>query len=61
MVDIFDTSLEDKDLEVEDNFVVLGDEVNINEKDPTLKRIVIGAGWDVNTCLLYTSPSPRDS
>ena len=48
MVDIFDTQLEDKDLEVEDNFVTLGDEVNINEKDPTLKRIVIGAGWDVN-------------
>ena len=49
MVDIFDTQLEDKDLEVEDNFVTLGDEVNINEKDPTLKRIVIGAGWDVNS------------
>jgi len=49
LVDIFDTQLEDKDLEVEDNFVTLGDEVNINEKDPTLKRIVIGAGWDVNS------------
>jgi len=49
LVDIFDTDLEDKDIEVEDNFVVLGDEVNINEKDATIKRIVIGAGWDVNS------------
>lgn len=48
MVDIFDMSSEDKDVEIEDNFVVLGDEVNLNEKDPTLKRILIGAGWDVN-------------
>ena len=47
MVDIFDTRFEDKDVEV-DNFVKLGDEVNINAKDGTLKRILIGAGWDAN-------------
>lgn len=48
MVDIFDTQLDEKDIEVGDNFVSVGDEMNINEKDPTLRRIVIGAGWDVN-------------
>ncbi|MFK7839433.1 MAG: TerD family protein [Bdellovibrionales bacterium] len=47
MVDIFDTRFEDQDVDV-DNFVALGDEVNINEKDPTLKRILIGSGWDTN-------------
>lgn len=47
MVDIFDTRFENKDVEV-DNFVSLGDEVNINAKDGTLKRIMIGAGWDAN-------------
>ena len=48
MVDIFDTQFEGQDVDVEDNFISLGDEVNINEKDPTLKRIVIAAGWDAN-------------
>jgi len=47
VVDIFDTRFENKDVEV-DNFVSLGDEVNINAKDGTLKRIMIGAGWDAN-------------
>lgn len=49
MVDIFDTRFEDKELELEDNFVTLGNELNINAKDATLRRIVIGAGWDSNT------------
>jgi len=48
MADIFDTDFADQDLEMEDNFVSVGEEVNINQKDPTLKRILIGSGWDVN-------------
>ena len=32
---------------------------NVGRRDPTKERIYIRA--DVNTCLLYTSPSPRDS
>lgn len=48
MVDIFDTQFEGKDVEV-DNFITLGDEVNINAKDATLKKIMIGAGWDANS------------
>jgi len=47
VVDIFDTRFEDKSVEV-DNFVSLGGEVNIKQKDATLKRIMIGAGWDAN-------------
>lgn len=49
MADIFDSEFADQDIDMEDNFVMLGEEVNINQKDPTLKRIVIGAGWDVNS------------
>lgn len=48
MVDIFDTRFEGKDVELEGSFAELGDDINIIEKDPTLKKIVIGAGWDVN-------------
>lgn len=46
MVDIFDTTFEDKDVEI-DNFAELGDDINIIEKDPTLRKIKIGSGWDV--------------
>ena len=48
MVDIFDTQYAEKDIELEDNVVQLGGEVNIIERDPALKKIIIGAGWDVN-------------
>ena len=46
--DFFDTSHEGKAVEIEDNFVRMGDEVNLLEKDPTLKNVLIGAGWDLN-------------
>ncbi len=49
MVDIFDTQFEGQDIEMSDNLVSVGEEININAKDPTLKRILIGCGWDVNT------------
>jgi len=48
MVDILDTQFEGSKLDLEGNFITLEDEVNINEKDPTLKRVLIGAGWDSN-------------
>ena len=46
--DILDTSLEGKDVELEGNFVELGDDVNIMEKDPGLKDIMVAVGWDSN-------------
>ncbi|MGH1398271.1 MAG: TerD family protein [Alphaproteobacteria bacterium] len=48
MADIFETQFEGKDIDVEGNFVSLGDDLNLIEKNPTLRRIVIGAGWDDN-------------
>lgn len=48
MADIFDTRFEDKDIELDDNKATVGDDVNLSAKDPTLKKILIGAGWDLN-------------
>jgi len=47
VVDIFDRT-DDQELDIEDNFISVGDELNINEKNPGLKKITIGAGWDAN-------------
>lgn len=48
MVDIFDPELEDVDIKINDNKLVKGDEVNLLEKDPTMQRVLIGLGWDLN-------------
>ena len=34
--DIFDTRFEDKDVEIDDGFVTLEDDINLLEKDPSL-------------------------
>lgn len=49
MSDILDTSHEGKKIELSDNRVKLGDDVNILAKDPTLKHISIGVGWDLTS------------
>ena len=46
MVDIFDTNFEEVDIDLQANFVQMGEEINLKEKDPTLRKIVLGAGWD---------------
>lgn len=48
MTDIFDTRFKDKELELDDNKAVLGDDVNLSAKDETLRHITLGAGWDLN-------------
>jgi tellurium resistance protein TerD len=48
MSDIFDTRFEGKKVEIDDGLVFLGSDINLTGKDPTLKKIMIGAGWDVN-------------
>lgn len=48
MVDIFDTRFEGKELDLEDNRVEAGADINIMAKDPALKRVHIGVGWDLN-------------
>lgn len=44
----FDTSFENKEIEIEANLVSVGDDINIIEKNPALKRVLIGLGWDLN-------------
>jgi tellurium resistance protein TerD len=48
MSDIFDTRYEGKEIELNDNLCRVGDDINITAKDPTLKSLLVGAGWDVN-------------
>ncbi|MCB1562610.1 MAG: TerD family protein [Alphaproteobacteria bacterium] len=48
MSDIFDTRFEGKEVQIDDNKVVIGDDMNLMAKDPSLHNIIIGAGWDVN-------------
>ena len=46
--DIFDTRFEGKNIDLDDNFVNLGDDINLTEKDPALRNVLLGAGWDLN-------------
>ncbi len=48
MADILDTQFEGHDIELRGTLVALGDDVNLIAKDPTLKKVLIAAGWDVN-------------
>ncbi len=48
MSDIFDTKFEGKALELDDGKAELGDDINLSVKDPTLRRITVGMGWDLN-------------
>ncbi|MCD8493991.1 MAG: TerD family protein [Alphaproteobacteria bacterium] len=47
--DILDTEFENAEIKISDNLVKPGDDINITEKDPALKKIMIGCGWDLNT------------
>jgi len=46
--DIFDTRFEDKDVELKDHRISVGDDINLMSKDPTLKNITVGVGWDLS-------------
>src|SRR5690349_11201078 len=48
MVDILDTRFEGKEIELSDGRVSLGDDINLTAKDPSLNKLVIGVGWDLN-------------
>lgn len=48
MGDIFDTQFELRDIDLQASHVSLGDDVNLLKKDPTLKRVLVAAGWDAN-------------
>lgn len=46
MTDILDTRFEGKDVKINDNAVQLGDDINLLQKDPALKKISVAVGWD---------------
>ena len=49
MADIFDSAYnEDVEIEVSDNKVGKGEDINLTAKDPTLTNLVVGVGWDLN-------------
>lgn len=45
--DIFDTRFEDKEVELDDGFVSVGDDINLFEKDSSVHRLLLGMGWDL--------------
>ena len=47
--DIFDTRFEGKEMELDDNRVIEGEDVNLLAKDPTLRSINLAMGWVINT------------
>lgn len=48
MTDIFDTRFEGKEVEISDNKIRVGEDLNITSKDPTLTKLLVGVGWDLN-------------
>ncbi len=49
MADIFDEDYSDKPVVVDDHRVHLGDDINLIEREPTLRRIHVGFGWDLTS------------
>ncbi len=45
MADILDTRYENPEIELTDGKARVGDDVNLTEKDPTLRKVMVGAGW----------------
>ncbi|MGB4108131.1 MAG: TerD family protein [Alphaproteobacteria bacterium] len=48
MADILDTRYEGTKVELTDGKAWVGDDVNLTAMDPTLRKVLIGAGWDLN-------------
>ena len=48
MADILDTQYEGKNVQLSDGKAKLGDDINVTAKDPTLHKLVVGVGWDLN-------------
>ncbi len=48
MTDIFDTRFEGKEIQLDDGRVSLGDDINLTAKDPTMYKLMVGMGWDLN-------------
>lgn len=48
MDDIFDTRFEGKEVKISDNRAKLGEDINLTARDPALRKLIIGVGWDSN-------------
>ncbi|MCE7887523.1 MAG: TerD family protein [Alphaproteobacteria bacterium PRO2] len=48
MADILDTEYEGKEIELTDGKARVGDDINLTVKDPTLHKLLVGVGWDLN-------------
>lgn len=48
MTDIFDSSLDNINVDISDNHILKGEEINVTKLDPTLTNMLIGVGWDLN-------------
>lgn len=48
MTDIFDRSLDDVEIEISDNKLVKGEDINITAIDPTMFNVLVGIGWQLN-------------
>jgi tellurium resistance protein TerD len=48
MPDILDTAYEGKEVELTDGKARVGDDINLTVKDPTLHKMLVGVGWDLN-------------
>lgn len=49
MADILDTQFEGKEVELSDNRVKLGDDINLTAMDPSLHKLLVGVGWDLKS------------
>ncbi len=47
--DIFDPTLDEVEVEISDNRITKGEEVNLMEKDPTMTNVMVGMGWVLNS------------
>lgn len=47
--DVLDTQFEGTEIDVSEKLAKAGDDINITAKDPTMKKLMIAAGWDLNT------------
>lgn len=46
MTDILDTRFENQKIDLDKNITKLGDDVNLLEKDPTLRKMKVAVGWN---------------
>jgi tellurium resistance protein TerD len=49
MSDVLDTQFDGQAVKLSDHKVNLGDDVNLLQKDPALRKICVGFGWDIES------------